>query len=115
MARDASMCEFHIALIDFLNRWNRLNDAQVTSVSFSGFDSSRRDYSSGVVVPPDLSERPAPADVHEDFDMPTAAEVQAGRKANRRILQRYMREGRLDEAPAYLFMSVGMERGSDGR
>lgn len=107
MFRDASMCEFHIALIDFLNRWNRLNDAQVTSVSFSGFDSLNRDYSSGVVVPPDLSERPVPADASEDFELPTAEEVLAGRKANRRLLQRYMREGRLDEAPSYLFLSVG--------
>lgn len=113
MARDVSMCEFHVALVGFLNRWNRLNAAQVTSVSFTGLDSHGCGYSSAVVVPADSSERPRPAEAFEDYGMPTEDEVRALRKRNRRLLQRYMREGRLDEAPAYLFMSV--ERGSDGR
>ena len=113
MARDVSMCKFHVALIDFLNRWNRISDAQVTSVFFTGLDSSGAGYSSAVVVPPDPSLRPASAEVDEDFDLPSEEELRALRKRDRRLLQKYMREGRLEEAPAYLFLSVG--RGSYGR
>lgn len=109
MARDVSMCEFHVALIAFLNRWNRLNDAQVTSVFFTGLDSSGAGYSSAVVVSPDSSFRPDHADIDEDFELPSEEEVRALRKRNRRLLQKYMREGRLDEAPSHLFLSV--ERG----
>lgn len=113
MARDVSMCKFHVALIDFLNRWNRLNPAQVTSVFFTGLDTSGCGYSSAVVVPPDSSFRPRVADAFEDYDMPSEREVLALRKRCRRELQRYMREGRLEDAPEYLFLSA--ERGSDGR